>query len=67
MLQIHRYAAVAEVFFHLCYGVILEVSYRGHEHCVRPTVNDSIVKMLQRSRPSGSYYRDIDRIRYRLV
>jgi hypothetical protein len=24
-LQIHGYAAVAEVFFHLCYGVILEV------------------------------------------
>ena len=67
MLEIHRDAAVAEVFFHLCYSVILEVRDRGHEDRVRPAVNNCIVKMFQRSSPAGGNYRDIDRIRYRLI
>ena len=53
ILQINRYAAVAEVLFHLGDGVILEVGDGGHQDCVRAAVNYSIVKVLQCTRAAG--------------
>jgi len=65
--QVHRDAAVAEVFFHLGDGVILEVSDRGHQDRIGAAGDDGVVEVVERSGSAGGDDGDIDGVGHCLI
>ena len=53
--QVHRDAAIAEVFFHLGDGVVLEVGDGSHQDRVGAAGNDGIVEVVEHSGAAGLY------------
>jgi hypothetical protein len=66
-LQIHGDAAVAEVFFHLGDGVILEVGDGGHQDRIGVAVDDGVVEVIERSGSAGGDDGDIDGVGHCLI